>query len=130
MPLQHPQLEKTLGLVPAVGLAINLVVGSGLLILPGLAYQQAGGAAVYAWAISALVSIPLLVVFARLGADIPGAGGVAGFMQSVFRGARGPRPRSCCWVQCRAVPASPSPAGNISEPFLAGTRPPRSAAPF
>lgn len=84
MPLHHPQLEKTLGLVPAVGLAINLVVGSGLLILPGLAYQQAGGAAVYAWAISALVSIPLLVVFARLGADIPGAGGVAGFMQSVF----------------------------------------------
>ena len=32
MPLQHPQLGKTLGLVPAVGLAINLVVGSGLLI--------------------------------------------------------------------------------------------------
>lgn len=84
MPLQNHQLKKTLGLVPAVGLAINLVVGSGLLILPGLAYQKAGGAAVYAWAISALVSIPLLVVFARLGADIPGAGGVAGFMQSAF----------------------------------------------
>lgn len=84
MPSQNHQLKKTLGLVPAVGLAINLVVGSGLLILPGLAYQKAGSAAVYAWAISALVSIPLLVVFARLGADIPGAGGVAGFMQSAF----------------------------------------------
>jgi amino acid efflux transporter len=84
MPSQNHQLKKTLGLVPAVGLAINLVVGSGLLILPGLAYQKAGGAAVYAWAVGALVSIPLLVVFARLGADIPGAGGVAGFMQFAF----------------------------------------------
>jgi amino acid efflux transporter len=84
MPSPNHHLEKTLGLLPAVGLAINLVVGSGLLILPGLAYQETGGVAVYAWAISALVSIPLLVVFARLGADIPGAGGVAGFMQSAF----------------------------------------------
>jgi amino acid efflux transporter len=84
MPLQDHQLKNTLGLVAAVGLAINLVVGSGLLILPGLAYQKAGSAAVYAWAVSALVSIPLLVVFSRLGAEIPGAGGVAGFMQFTF----------------------------------------------
>lgn len=84
MSAQNHHLAKTLGLLPAVGLSINLVVGGGLLILPGLAYQKAGSAAVYAWAISALVSIPLLVVFARLGADIPGAGGVAGFMQSTF----------------------------------------------
>lgn len=78
------KLEKTLGLSSAVGLAITMVVGSGLLILPGLAYVQAGGAAIYAWTISAVVSIPLLIVFAKLGAEIPGAGGIAGFMQAVF----------------------------------------------
>ena len=66
------KLEKTLGLYSAVGLAITMVVGSGLLILPGLAYVQAGGAAIYAWIISAVVSIPLLIVFAKLGAEIPG----------------------------------------------------------
>jgi len=77
-------LAKTIGLATAVGLAITMVVGSGLLILPGLAYREAGSAAVYAWGISALISIPLLVVFARLGAEIPGAGGVAGFMQAAF----------------------------------------------
>ena len=78
------KLEKTLSLWSAVGLAITMVVGSGLLILPGLAYLQAGGAAVYAWLISAVVSIPLLMVFAKLGAELPGAAGIAGFMQSAF----------------------------------------------
>ena len=78
------KLEKTLGLFPAVGLAITMVIGSGLLILPGLAYAQSGSAAIYAWIISALVSIPLLIVFAKLGAEIPGAGGIAGFMQAAF----------------------------------------------
>jgi len=78
------ELEKTLDLFTAVGLAITIVVGSGLLILPGLAYLEIGGRAIYAWIISALVSLPLLIVFAKLGADIPNAGGIAGFMQSAF----------------------------------------------
>jgi amino acid efflux transporter len=78
------EMKKTLGLFTAIGLAITMVVGSGLLILPGLAYIKAGSSAIYAWGISALVSIPLLIVFARLGAEIPGAGGVAGFMQAAF----------------------------------------------
>lgn len=81
---ENNELKKTLGLFTAVGLAITMVVGSGLLILPGLAYLKAGSSAIYAWGISALVSIPLLIVFARLGAEIPGAGGVAGFMQAAF----------------------------------------------
>ena len=78
------KLEKTLTLFPAVGLAITMVVGSGLLILPGLVYQQVGNVAVYAWIISAIISIPLLMVFSTLGAEFPGAGGIAGFMQAIF----------------------------------------------
>jgi amino acid efflux transporter len=77
-------LAKTLTLAPAVGLAITMVVGSGLLVLPGLAYEQASSAAIYAWGLSALVSVPLLVIFARLGASFPSAGGIAGFMQATF----------------------------------------------
>jgi amino acid transporter len=34
------ELKKTLGLFTSVGLAITMVVGSGLLILPGLAYRR------------------------------------------------------------------------------------------
>jgi amino acid efflux transporter len=77
-------LEESLTLGPAVGLAITMVVGSGLLVLPGLAYASVGATSAYAWLISALVCIPLLVVFASLGASIPGAGGIAGFVQATF----------------------------------------------
>jgi amino acid efflux transporter len=77
-------LAKTLTLPQAIGLAITLVVGSGLLALPGLAYRESGSSAIYAWLISSVISVPFLIVFASLGARLPGAGGVAGFMQSAF----------------------------------------------
>ncbi|GAA1914658.1 hypothetical protein GCM10009716_25130 [Streptomyces sodiiphilus] len=68
----------------ALALAITIVVGSGALVSPGIAYHQAGPSALYAWLVAAAVTVPLLIVFARLGADLPGAGGVAGFVQAGF----------------------------------------------
>ncbi|MGI9296863.1 MAG: APC family permease [Gammaproteobacteria bacterium] len=68
----------------AVGLALTIVIGAGLLVLPGLAYQQAGGAALYVWILDLVLVAPLLVIFAKLGAKWPGAGGVAGFLQNAF----------------------------------------------
>jgi len=81
---QQNSLAKTLTLPQAIGLAITLVVGSGLLALPGLAYRESGGSAIYAWLMTAAISVPFLIVFARLGSLLPGAGGVSGFMQSAF----------------------------------------------
>lgn len=78
------QLKKTLTVTQAVGVGITIVVGSGLLLLPGLAYTQAGGASVYVWLLCALLVVPLLVIFSALGARYPTAGGVAGFMQNAF----------------------------------------------
>lgn len=78
------ELAKTLTVTQATGLALSIVVGSGLLVLPGLAYAQAGGAAIYAWITDALLVVPLLVVFAYLGAHFPSAGGIAGFVQAAF----------------------------------------------
>ena len=78
------ELAKTLTVGQAIGLAISIVVGSGLLVLPGLAYQAANGAAIYSWIMDALIVIPLLVIFAFLGANFPSAGGIAGFVQAGF----------------------------------------------
>jgi len=78
------ELAKTLTVGQAIGLAIAIVVGSGLLVLPGLTYQVAGGAAIYTWILDALIVIPLLVIFAFLGANFPSAGGIAGFVQAGF----------------------------------------------
>jgi amino acid efflux transporter len=77
-------LEKSLTLGPAIGLAITMVVGSGLLVLPGLAYAQVGSAAIYIWLISAIAVGPILIIFSTLGAKFPNAGGVAGFLRAAF----------------------------------------------
>lgn len=78
------RLRGHLRLPGAVALAITIVVGSGALVLPGIAYREVGDAALLAWVSAAVVTVPLLVIFARLGATYPGAGGVAGFVQAAF----------------------------------------------
>jgi len=78
------QLRRTLTLPQAVALAVTIVVGSGALILPGIAYQSVGSGALWAWLLAATAVIPLLAIFARLGARYPSAGGVAGFVQAAF----------------------------------------------
>jgi amino acid efflux transporter len=78
------ELAKALTVSQAVALSITTVVGSGLLVLPGIAYQQVGNSAVYAWLINAFLVLPLLFVYAYLGANFPNAGGVAGFVQAAF----------------------------------------------
>ncbi|MFF8280259.1 APC family permease [Streptomyces lateritius] len=78
------ELHKTLTVPRGVGVATGMIIGSGLLVLPGLAYAQVGSSAVYAWLAAAVVVLPLLIVFARLGARYPTAGGVQGFAQAAF----------------------------------------------
>ncbi|MBP2216986.1 APC family permease [Arthrobacter sp. CAN_C5] len=68
----------------AIALAITTVVGSGALVLPGIAYSQVGESALMSWLLAALITVPLLLIFATLGSTFPGAGGVAGFLQQAF----------------------------------------------
>lgn len=75
------RLDRVLTLGPAVGLAVTMVVGSGLLVLPGLVYRNAGDAAVWSWVFAAVVVAPVLVAIASLGASYPSAGGIAGFVR-------------------------------------------------
>ncbi len=77
-------LKAHLGVSGATALAITVVVGSGALVLPGIALAELGSGAILAWVIAAVVTAPLLVVFAQLGARYPSAGGVAGFAQAGF----------------------------------------------
>ena len=63
---------------------LNIVIGAGLLSLPGLAYQQVGENAIWAWALCALVALPLLFVFIIMGSRFPDAGGVSSFAQMAF----------------------------------------------
>lgn len=73
--------EGRIGLPSASALYIAAVLGTGILVLPGLAADAAGPASIVAVAIVFVVSIPLAGTFAALAARFPDAGGVATFVR-------------------------------------------------
>src|ERR687893_718004 len=70
------------GLGPVAGTALMIagVVGTGVLVLPALAIQDAGPAALVAVLALVALSVPLAVTFAALGSRHPAAGGVSSFV--------------------------------------------------
>ncbi len=77
-------LHKAITMRHAVALYMSSVLGSGVLVLPGLAAQIAGPASLIAWALLSLVSYPLAYTFASLSARKPESGGVYGFASESF----------------------------------------------
>ena len=63
----------------ATALYIGALFGPGLLLLPGLAAQQAGPASIIAWVALLGLSAIFATVFAALGRKVPGAAGAAGY---------------------------------------------------
>ncbi|KAA0972116.1 amino acid permease [Aureimonas fodinaquatilis] len=77
-------LRKTLGVTRGTALMLNIVMGAGLLTLPGLALRQAGEQAIWIWLGCALAAAPLLAVFAMIGRRFPDAGGIPAFAGNQF----------------------------------------------
>jgi amino acid transporter len=75
-------LEKTITLKRGLGLAICMLVGTGILALPGLALD-AGSAheAVLGWFLIILIAVPLIHICARLGLKFPSTAGLAGYAE-------------------------------------------------
>ena len=73
-----PRLRPQISLLAGVALAIGMVVGSGLFGLPGLALQAGSPQeAAVGWLVAAMASVPLVWVFAVLGARFASAAGLA-----------------------------------------------------
>ena len=77
----NAQPAGRIGLATASALYVAAVLGTGVLVLPGLAADAAGPASVLAVAAVLLLSIPLAGTFAALAARYPDAGGVATFVR-------------------------------------------------
>jgi amino acid efflux transporter len=77
-------LRKSLGAYRGTALMLNIVIGAGLLTLPGLAVKVAGGNAIGAWIACALAALPLLAVFILLGRRHPDAGGITSYAERAF----------------------------------------------
>ena len=76
--------ETHLTMLRGTGLMLNIVVGAGLLALPGLTVAVAGDQALWAWLVCAIAATPLLLVFVILGGRYPDAGGIAHFVRLAF----------------------------------------------
>jgi amino acid efflux transporter len=86
---QPAKLRKTITLPQAVALYTGAVLGSGILITPGIAASTAGPASLLAWVFDGLLGIPLALTLAALSARFPDAGGVAAYTKRAFGAAAG-----------------------------------------
>ena len=74
-----PRPVLPLSVPRATALYIGALLGPGLLLLPGLAAEQAGPASIIAWVALLGLSAIFAVVFAALGRAVPGSAGAAGY---------------------------------------------------
>lgn len=70
-------LRQHLTLAQGTALMLNIVLGAGVLILPGLAVREAGDLALVSWIVCGLAALPLLAIFVILGRRYPNAGGIS-----------------------------------------------------
>lgn len=77
-------LKRNIGMPQAIALYIGAVLGSGVLIVPGLAAEMAGPASLLAWGFMTLLILPLALSMGLLSAKYPNAGGVSHFVTLAF----------------------------------------------
>jgi amino acid transporter len=71
-----PELKRDLGLTETVAISMGAMVGSGIFILPGVAYLEVGTASVVlAFLLGAILTVPAALSAAELGTAIPEDGG-------------------------------------------------------
>ena len=78
------ELKQTLNALRGTAMLLNIVLGAGLLTLPGLAIGVAGDGAFLVWLACAAAALPLLVIFAILGRKYPNSGGLAAILKRAF----------------------------------------------
>ncbi len=76
--LPRGRLSATQG----TALYVGAVLGTGVIALPGLAVRAAGPASLLAWGALVLLTMPLAVTFAALGARYPDSGGVSTYARA------------------------------------------------
>lgn len=76
----HKEKDK-IGVVVSTAMSITIVVGAGLLALPGISFALAGRHGYLPWMMVGAFMVPLLYIFAYFAATVPSAGGVVGYIR-------------------------------------------------
>ncbi len=77
-------LKRSISIWQGIALYVGAVIGSGILILPGMTAGIAGANALFSWGGMILLSIPLAYTFAFLAREYPSAGGISTFVDKAF----------------------------------------------
>lgn len=78
------KLEGHLELASGILLIVTVIVGSGILVVPGLVFENIGQDSIYTWFACSLLSAPILATMVLLGGAYPNAGGVAHYAKLAF----------------------------------------------
>lgn len=73
--------EEKIGAVVATAMSITIVVGAGLLALPGMSFALAGRHGYLPWVMVGALMVPLLYIFVYFASTNPSAGGVVGYIR-------------------------------------------------
>ncbi|MGZ7149091.1 APC family permease [Bacillus sp. BC08] len=76
--------DETISIKKGTALYVGAVLGSGILILPGMTASVAEGNAIVSWLAMISLSIPLAFTFAFLSIEHPSVGGIATFSEKAF----------------------------------------------
>ncbi len=81
--MSDEDLERNLGLPAVIAIAMGSMIGSGIFILPGVAYLEAGesSSVVLAFLVGGLLTIPAALSAAELATAIPESGGSYTYIQ-------------------------------------------------
>ncbi|GED26097.1 amino acid permease [Brevibacillus agri] len=82
--VQTAGFAKTLRLPQIVALYIGAVIGSGVLLIPGLAAEKAGPASILAWLVMSILVLPMALTMGLLSARYPSSGGVSTFVRTAY----------------------------------------------
>ena len=75
--------KKTMGLWSCVALVVGNMIGSGIFMLPSVLAAY-GPLTLWGWGASLIAALSLAIVFAKLSAIIPGAGGPHVYTREAF----------------------------------------------
>lgn len=78
------EYQRTLDPIQGISMTVTTFVGTGLMVLPALSISQANGFAFYAWLITAIMILPIAVIFAILGSRFPSVGGASHYIGQAF----------------------------------------------
>ncbi|MFB9326154.1 APC family permease [Paenibacillus aurantiacus] len=82
--VREARLTASLSLPHIVALYVGSVVGSGILMVPGLAADLAGPASIVAWLLMSVLVVPLALTMGLLASRYPSAGGVSTFVREAY----------------------------------------------